>query len=315
MLLKQVQSGNMIVDRVDRTSNLAIQGIEVTFSLREIPTGGSGLMTQGEQEFIDIGREALFSPGQNVQCQNIDIQYEFPALTFLGKAIPPKRPKGTMVATVEFVTLAFGHGYGHGIPTPPGVGMNFQQASQQFFAAFKSIQQSGSLFDPEPLKDLGLSIEPIVGFRDWQLSRTQFGVFLMSRNQVAWPHRAKLAGQCGESVLAAHDAPYEGCNCGIYAFNKTVEGQKMWYRSSGEVAAHVFGTVHLWGEILIGPMGFRAEFAYPKELFLRDNDTRRVNLVADELREAYGTPVTVVSDPLTASMGDTLEELRGGESQ
>jgi DNA-binding CsgD family transcriptional regulator len=56
-----------------------------------------------------------------------------------------------------------------------------------------------------------------------------------------------------------HQAPQADCTCGIYAV-KTAE-QRM---SSGGI----FGEVYLWGTVVEHERGWRAQFAYPKNLIL-----------------------------------------------
>ncbi len=46
----------------------------------------------------------------------------------------------------------------------------------------------------------------------------------------------------------------------------------------------VFGQVSLWGRIIETTKGFRAQYAYPKELWLLDNSL-------EELGFIYGVPV------------------------
>lgn len=149
----------------------------------------------------------------------------------------------------------------------------------------------------EPLQDLGVQSELIVGFRDWNLARNEHGeIFITSRNDMSWPHRERLVASCGEQVLADHDSPSESCvDCGIYAWNDAPQAQTDW--EIDRRRKDLWGTVYLWGDILIAPKGYRAEYAYPKELFIKDNGTRRVHMIRQELEDAYGVPVTIIRDP------------------
>lgn len=139
--------------------------------------------------------------------------------------------------------------------------------------------------EPEPeLKDMGLAIEPIVGLRGYTVDPETMQ--LISFNSVAWPHREPLYALCGDNPFAAHDAPSENCACGIYAWNANAKDH----------VSGLFGEVYLWGDVLVCPMGYRAEIAYPKNLTIQSRKTRAALRVRDGLEEAYGIPVTIV-DP------------------
>jgi len=58
-------------------------------------------------------------------------------------------------------------------------------------------------------------------------------------------------------------------------------------------AAHVAGSVYLWGEVKEYTEGYLAEFAYAKELWMPE-DTDPVVIMRVE--ENYGVPVTFRSD-------------------
>jgi len=114
-------------------------------------------------------------------------------------------------------------------------------------------------------------ISPIIGYRIWQWDAAG----LRSLNGELWFPRQPLSAVCradrtgsisGLSKPAAHDAaelPNLKCTCGVYAA-KTIEHiRKCGYRKFG-----VRGEVYLWGRVVEHERGWRAEFAYPKSLFL-----------------------------------------------
>jgi hypothetical protein len=78
-------------------------------------------------------------------------------------------------------------------------------------------------------------------------------------------------------VLATnrHDAPNEHCTCGIYAASEIGECPP----------GIVVGKVKLWGKVIPGERGFRAEYAYPSELYVA------ADLLDDEGLLAYGVPL------------------------
>lgn len=138
--------------------------------------------------------------------------------------------------------------------------------------------------EPELIKDMGLAIEPIVGLRGYTVDPETMQ--LISFNSVAWPHREPLYALCDNNPFAAHDAPGEDCQCGIYAWNADLKNN----------VSGLFGEVYLWGDVLVCPYGYRAEIAYPKNLTIQAPKTRSALRVRDGLEEAYGIPVIIV-DP------------------
>ena len=113
-------------------------------------------------------------------------------------------------------------------------------------------------------------ISPIVGYRVWQWDAAG----LRSLNGEPWPSGRPLAAGCGaaargiivgraEAVRGAHEAPHSDCTCGIYAA-KNIEH----LRQSGYERYGIHGEVNLWGTVVEHKLGWRAQFAYPKSLFL-----------------------------------------------
>lgn len=95
----------------------------------------------------------------------------------------------------------------------------------------------------------------------------------------AWlPNEAKNA-VCTQK----HMAPDENCECGLWASD--LESA---YDHVTNEGAEVVGEVTLWGKIIEGENGFRAQNAYPTKLFV-------VSSINEEVRSAleakYGVPV------------------------
>lgn len=57
-----------------------------------------------------------------------------------------------------------------------------------------------------------------------------------------------------------HQSPSESCKCGIYAAHTPDQ--------CAGYGKYVLGRVNLWGTVIPGEKGYRAEFAYPSELFV-----------------------------------------------
>ena len=117
-------------------------------------------------------------------------------------------------------------------------------------------------------------ISPMVGYRAWKWNTT----VLQSLCGEPWHPRQSLAARCRHSSVVgpivgraenahdAHDAPQEKCTCGIYAV-KTLDH----FRSTGYERFGIHGEVHLWGTVVEHELGYRAQFAYPKNFFLSPN--------------------------------------------
>jgi hypothetical protein len=113
-------------------------------------------------------------------------------------------------------------------------------------------------------------ISPLVGYRVWTWDTTGLKSLCGER----WHPSQSLAARCRASAVVgpvvgrseaadAHDAPQEKCTCGIYAV-KTLHH----FRSAGYERYGIHGEVYLWGTVVEHELGYRAQFAYPKNLYL-----------------------------------------------
>lgn len=226
----------------------------------------------------NLDRKTAFSPvtgyatGGNVKlAQRYDITLEF-------HTVPQLLPAVSLTATMNKMAQAF-------------QGVSTALAKQKM-----SINVNDIPLPHEKLQDMGIGIEPIVGYRDFYASHTQLGdVVLSSRNNSIWTPRKKKRALCKKrgfdpfDPFDGHDAPNINCYCGIYAFD-TPDHEDM------KDGAYIWGEVYLWGDVLICESGYRAEFAYPKTLFVRTNGTKTIRWLCDELEATYGVPVFLVSE-------------------
>jgi len=113
-------------------------------------------------------------------------------------------------------------------------------------------------------------ISPVVGYRVWQWDATG----LRSLNGEKWfAHqpltavcRADACGSISGLSKATHnpaELPHFSCTCGVYAARTIEHLHQCGYRKFG-----VHGEVFLWGTVVEHDRGWRAQFAYPKTLFL-----------------------------------------------
>ena len=110
-------------------------------------------------------------------------------------------------------------------------------------------------------------ISPIVGYRVWTWGtlglKSLCGKSWHPGQVVAARCRASIVGGRGKAKDDLHDAPHEECTCGIYAA-KTLHH----FRSAGYDRYGIHGEVYLWGTVVEHELGYRAQFAYPKNFFL-----------------------------------------------
>lgn len=118
-------------------------------------------------------------------------------------------------------------------------------------------------------------VQCIVGWRAWTLRNGLLGALGVD---VSWSPKEAIRAECkGGSQF--HVAPHWGCQCGIWAFKDidrllAVMGQKY-------AGVCVVGSVDLWGKVIETENGYRAQYAYPKELWLLDNSLEELGLVYD----------------------------------
>ena len=119
------------------------------------------------------------------------------------------------------------------------------------------------------------STEPFTGYRVWGLDREN-GTLISCTRPFTWPY-------C-QPMVRDHIQ-----NVGIHAVKNDLSLPSLFTT----YAAHVAGSVYLWGEVKQYTEGYLAEFAYPKELWMPE-DTDPV--VVMRVEENYGVPVTFRSD-------------------
>lgn len=155
--------------------------------------------------------------------------------------------------------------------------------------------------------------EPLIGWRAWHAVARRGDIYLVSLfHRVRWPWLEALGGTCLAWHApwrrhARHPPPGTECKCGIYAGSLETAGRYLspsprleW---PGGTAWPVIGNVALWGDVIEYTEGWRASFAYPKQLFVPVGRRRRrlAARVAVQL-ERYGVPV----EPIEASTTDDV---------
>lgn len=151
------------------------------------------------------------------------------------------------------------------------------------------------------------TIEPIVAWRYWRLSSGDGQLRSLTGRHQTWAAATAFEARCrfddvdrsewryqmvGGFSADPHPAPHEGCTCGVYAARtlEDLRGQPLF-----GLSRMVVGQVALWGKVIPGQFGFRAQFAYPTRLCLFEETLRRDPSVLAGLA-AYDVPVEVVGD-------------------
>lgn len=114
------------------------------------------------------------------------------------------------------------------------------------------------------------AIDPAVGYRVWFVKDD----LLYSYNHGSlWKPEQPFEATCSRG--SEHEVPDQRCSCGVYAAATFNHLYDMGYtKESGLFAAVrpsdmlICGTVSLWGNIVPGTQGWRAQFAYPKMLLI-----------------------------------------------
>lgn len=132
-------------------------------------------------------------------------------------------------------------------------------------------------------------IEPAVGYRVWKVDLDHWRLLSLNHHAIWAPYETFVA-DC--RVRGHPEPPVEGCTCGTYAaatFNRLYD---MGYTKQGGLFSGrpgdvlVAGSVNLWGRVIPGTHGWRAQFSYPKKLLVPYIYLRYAKRIAEE----YGVP-------------------------
>ena len=137
-------------------------------------------------------------------------------------------------------------------------------------------------------------IEPFVGWKG--LLADPAGSLFSPAVETPWPARKRLIAECRNNKR--HKPPVKSCACGIYAVKTfddlkehryNVDSQALW-SIIGEEIVWVVARVALWGDVAEGAIGYRAQYAYPKKVYVPPNSLKLGALI----RERYGVRVGII---------------------
>lgn len=130
--------------------------------------------------------------------------------------------------------------------------------------------------------------QPVIGWRIWYArpsivnSDTGSGRWMLDSpfGIRPWPSREVMVARCGrrpsfvvvgEGLPRVHSSPGVDCRCGLYAFADLMSAVRLadnHSRHGGRFMAVILGEVSLWGTVVVAQRGYRAQFAYPRRLWV-----------------------------------------------
>jgi hypothetical protein len=149
--------------------------------------------------------------------------------------------------------------------------------------------------------------EALVGWRAWKMKDKQIG----SLNQdFQWPVCAAADSKCRKSSWPGGNhkictvCPSEHCTCGFYAVN---DREDIPVHEDDDSA--IIGEVYGWGRYVRGDYGWRAQYAYPKALYLTESQGK----YTEQLKQ-YRVPIFIERPLLAYSpLEDGFNEYRQNE--
>lgn len=159
-------------------------------------------------------------------------------------------------------------------------------------------------------------IEPITGWRYWRADEGWLCSLLKFKT---WPPGRALRAQC---VLSEDHGPLPGesCGCGIYAAVNLPTLKELLQPNLDSPL--VVGEVALWGRVIPAELGFRAELAYPRRLWVvRESLSPQAEDTTNLLAETYRVPVeacdaawAVVEEAVNPHIEPRVAEIRAAVS-
>ena len=147
-----------------------------------------------------------------------------------------------------------------------------------------------------------LFVEPFTGWRGWNWN----GSNLLSLNGEVWKPQDELHAAC-RGGYGGHDAPHPNCSCGIFSMKELGDLERhVRHRNARNV---VIGTIKMWGNIIEGSKGYRAEYAMIDSLYVPCSDAEIEK--AELMKFMYDIEGIRTPTYLRTVMADTIEELYG----
>lgn len=125
----------------------------------------------------------------------------------------------------------------------------------------------------------------MIGWRGWDIKGPRSRPLLASVSKShVWHPRQQMTATCDNRH---HEVPEWKHSCGLYSAKSRNHLLSMGYNHYSEASPRVIGTVKLWGKIVEGSQGWRAEHGYPGTLYV----PWEMWGLAEPLQELYGCDV------------------------
>ena len=172
----------------------------------------------------------------------------------------------------------------------PAVGLAFPTIGSPSDTGKEFTAQLDKLEKVEPRKVMPKIpdfVQPIVGYRCWKVSPTsKAGRLLAIGVTKEWPAGKPIQATNRGCTKSHSDIPGLNCECGMWAF-KTLADLKDAISEYTHMDL-VAGQVYLWGRVIECEFGFRAEYAYPKEIWCLKPEHERLGI-------QYNVPVRMLA--------------------
>jgi hypothetical protein len=153
---------------------------------------------------------------------------------------------------------------------------------------------------PEPgLEGVPDFVEPLLGWRAWRIWTPLSGSdlcppFSSVILDTQWTPRRKFSAEHSFDLGANCRGLLDPCcSCGIYAFREPLEAfvylMKVRDRLLGMSVEIALGTVSLWGRVIECELGYKAQHAYPRHIYLPASFVRFL----PKVRSAFGVTAGV----------------------
>ncbi len=164
----------------------------------------------------------------------------------------------------------------------------------------------------EPEFEVNL-MEALVGWKAWSVDEK--GLWSVQQAGQLWPADQPFVAQCviqehswtDHQTTKCNPAVTQGHTCGIYA--GTRREAESYVREYPDEADNILGEVYGWGRYVRGDVGWRAQFAYPKNFFLRAHQVPFI-----EYLRPYHVPIYVEQPTLIYNPEEDGYECRTDEA-
>jgi hypothetical protein len=189
---------------------------------------------------------------------------------------------------------------------------------------FKNRKSGPSICHPEGHPESGLEgipdfVEPLVGWRAWKVRAPFPGAgpgpdFSSVILDTPWAPGRKFSAEHSFDLGAkCHGLLRLDCSCGVYAFNDPRDAffylMKVRDRLLGMSVEVAMGTVSLWGKVVECESGYKAEYAYPRHIYLPASFARFLPVVSSAFGVGTGIYAFTCEDELSLAVSPAFSGL------